>query len=75
MAQNFGSPVANSPLRADGADIEQAQQAMHVTVIYEQGMIATPDKIVTAVDVDSMITFESLGLVGVVIDDVDTPIS
>lgn len=62
----FGRPVSESPLTAEGADIDQAQQAMDVAVMYEQDMQATPDKIVIAIDIDPMAVFESLGLTLVV---------
>lgn len=58
----FGASIVDSPLQAEGADVSQAQQAMDVTVMYEQDMKATPDKIVIAIDIDPMAVFESLGL-------------
>lgn len=66
----FGASIADSPLTAEGADINQAQQAMDVAVMYEQDMQATPDKIVIAIDVEPMAVFESLGLT-LVLDDLD----
>lgn len=56
------TPLADSPLQAEGADINQAQQAMDVAVMYAEGMTATPDTIVIAIDIEPMTVFEALGL-------------
>lgn len=58
----FGASIADSPLQAEGADVDQAQQAMNAAVLYAEGMIATPDNIVIAIDIDPFIVFGSLGI-------------
>lgn len=58
----LSTPVADSPLKAEGADLTQAQQAMDKVVMYEQGVTATPDSIYIAVDYDPLGFFEKLGL-------------
>lgn len=54
--------IGESVLKADGADILLAQQAMDVAVLYAEGLTATTDKIVIAIDDDPMQVFEALGL-------------
>lgn len=58
----FGASIADSPLQAEGADVDQAQQAMNAAVLYAEGMIATPDNIVIAIDIDPFIVFGGLGI-------------
>jgi hypothetical protein len=70
----LNTPLADSPLQAEGADLTQAQQAMDKVVMYEQGVTATPEHIYIAIDIDPFDFFESLGLTSVVIDDVGAPI-
>lgn len=67
----LGQAVADSPLQAEGADTEQAQQAMDAAVMYADGMTATPHTIVIAIDIQPMTVFESLGLASVAINDID----
>lgn len=61
-------PLADSSLKAEGADLTQAQQAMSKVVMYSDGVTATPDSIYIAIDVDSMLFFEALGLTTIVSD-------
>ena len=56
------TPLADSPLQAEGADLELAQQAMDSVVMYEQGVIATAEHIYIAIDTDPFEFFEALGL-------------
>lgn len=56
------TPLADSPLQAEGADLVLAQQAMDKVVMYEQGVTATPDSIYIAIDYDPLEFFKDLGL-------------
>lgn len=58
----LNTPLADSPLKAEGADLEQAQQAMDKVIMYEQGVTVTPDSIYIAIDYDPLEFFASLGL-------------
>ena len=58
----LNTPLADSVLQAEGADVEQAQAAMDKVVMYEQGVTATPDGIYIAIDYDPLEFFENLGL-------------
>lgn len=58
----LGTPLADSPLQAEGADLTQAQQAMDKVIMYEQGVTVTPDSIFIAIDYDPLEFFENLGL-------------
>lgn len=55
-------PLADSPLQAEGANLELAQQAMDKVVMYEQGVTAKHDSIYIAIDYDPLEFFENLGL-------------
>lgn len=61
----LNTPLADSPLQAEGADLTQAQQAMDKSVMYEQGVTVTPDSIYIAIDIDPFVFFESLGLTAI----------
>lgn len=58
----LGTPLADSPLQVEGADLTQAQQAMNKVIMYEQGVKVTPDSIYIAIDYDPLEFFSSLGL-------------
>lgn len=58
----LNTPLADSPLQAEGADLTQAQQAIDKVVMYEQGVTVTPEHIYIAIDVDPLDFFESLGV-------------
>jgi len=56
------TPLSDSPLQAEGADLVLAQQAMDKVVMYEQGVTATPNSIYIAIDIDPFDMFNRLGL-------------
>ena len=58
----LSTPLADSPLQCEGADLTQAQQAMDKVIMYEQGVTATPDSIYIAIDVEPLRFFEVIGL-------------
>lgn len=58
----LSTPLADSPLQVEGADLTQAQQAMDKVIMYEHGVTATPDSIYIATDYDPLEFFDSLGL-------------
>lgn len=62
------TPLSDSTLKAEGADLTQAQQAMSKVIMYSDGMTATRDNIYIAIDVDPMLFFEALGLTTIVSD-------
>ena len=66
----FGQPVEGGELQAEGADKSLAQQALDASVMYSDGVKATPNSIVIAVDIDPMEAFEAMGLT-MVVSDVD----
>ena len=57
------------PAHAQDADTVAAQQALDIAVMYTEGMLASADKIIIAVDIDPMAVFAKLGLSMVVSDD------
>lgn len=61
----LSTPLADSPLQAEGADLELAQQAMDKVVMYADGVTATPDHIYIAIDIELHEFFELVGLVSV----------
>ncbi len=58
----LSTPLADSPLQAEDADLVLAQQAMDKVVMYEQGVTVTPDSIFIAIDYDPLEFFSSIGL-------------
>ena len=62
----FGTPVADTGLTAEGADFTQAQIAMDSAVMYSEGVKATNDKIIIAIDVEPLEIFERLGLTAII---------
>ena len=56
VLEMFGQTVDNT----------DAQSALDAAVMYSDGVKATPDKIVIAIDIDPMTAFESMGLTMVV---------
>ncbi|MFK4001700.1 hypothetical protein ACI2I3_10170 [Psychrobacter namhaensis] len=59
------TPLSDSPLQAEGADLVSAQQAMDKVVMYAEGVTATPEHIYIAIDYDPFEFFESLGLTAI----------
>ena len=47
-------------------DNTDAQSAIDVAVMYSDGVKATPDKIVIAIDIEPLLAFEAMGLIMVV---------
>lgn len=66
----LSTPLADSPLQADGADVTQAQAAMDKVVMYAEGVTATPDSIYIAIDYDPLVFFDSLGLTSINVEKV-----
>ena len=64
------TPLVDSPLQVEGADLAQAQAAMDNVIMYEQGVTATPDSIYIAIDYDPLGFFSSLGLTAIETEDV-----
>lgn len=58
----LSTPLADSPLQAEGADISLAQAAMDKVVMYADGVTATPEHIYIAIDVEPHEFFTNLGL-------------
>lgn len=58
----FGQSLGDSAFAVNGADIEQAQEALDAAIMYEQDMAATPHKIVIAIDIEPIAFFELLGV-------------
>lgn len=56
------TPLVDSPLKAEEADLVLAQQAMDKVIMYEQGVIATTDHIYVGIDIAPFVFFEDLGL-------------
>lgn len=54
------------PADAANADVTKAQQALDLIVLYDEGVMASVDKIVLAVDTHPQSTFESAGISQVV---------
>lgn len=64
----LNTPLADSPLQAEGADLELAQQAMDKVIMYEQGVTATPSNIIIAIDIDPFELFKTVGLTAIETD-------
>lgn len=62
------TPLSDSTLKAEGADLTQAQQALSKMIMYSEGVTATPDSIYIAIDVDPLGFFYDLGLTTIVSD-------
>lgn len=60
----FGINLADMPLpgHAQHADVDMAQAALDIVIMYEQGMTVSTDKIVCGIDIDPMKLFEAIGL-------------
>lgn len=58
----LNTPLPDSPLKVDSADITLAEQAMSKVVLYEQGVVATTDHIYVGIDIDPFVFFDALGL-------------
>ena len=61
--------LSDSPLQAEGADLEQAQQAMDKVVMYEQGVTTTPDSIYITININPFDMFEQLGITTILGED------
>lgn len=59
----LNTPLTDSLLQAEGADLSQAQEAMDKVIMYEQGVTVTPEHIYIAIDYDPLEFFASLGLI------------
>ena len=58
----LNTPLADSPLKAEGADLTQAQQAMDKVVMYKQGDKVSTTKIMCAIDFEPLQAFADMGL-------------
>lgn len=58
----LSTPLADSVLQAEGADLSLAQQAMNSVVMYKEGVTATLDNIYIAIDIEPHEFFELVGL-------------
>ena len=58
----LNTPLTDSPLKAEGADLSLAQQALDKVVKYEQGDKVSTDKIMCAIDFEPLAAFEDMGL-------------
>lgn len=58
----FGQSLDDAPLDDDNADKSLAQQALDAAVMLADGVVATTDSIVIAVDVEPLTALESMGL-------------
>lgn len=58
----LSTPLSDSPLQAEGADLALAQAAMDKVVMYAEGVLATPDKIVIGIDIGPHDLFNIIGL-------------
>ena len=56
------TPLTDSPLQAEGADLSQAQQALDKVVMYKQGDKASTAKIMCAIDFEPLAAFADMGL-------------
>lgn len=66
----FGQSLDDAPLNDDNADKTLAQQALDAAVMFSDGIRATTDSIVIAVDIEPLTALESMGLSLIVDDDV-----
>lgn len=64
----FGQSIDDSKLTDDNADKTLAQQALDAAVMFSDGIRATTDSIVIAVDVEPLTALEQMGLSLVVVD-------
>lgn len=58
----LSTPLADSVLTFEGADLTAAQLAMSKVVMYAEGVLATPDKIVIGIDIGPHDLFSIIGL-------------
>lgn len=58
----LSTPLSDSPLQAEGADLALAQAAMDKVVMYADGVTATPEHIYIAIDIEPHEFFELVGL-------------
>lgn len=58
----LNTPLKDSPLKVEGADLIQAQQAMDKVIMYSEGVTVTPDSIYIAIDYDPLEFFASIGI-------------
>lgn len=58
----LNTPLTDSPLQAEGADLSQAQQALDKVVMYKQGDKASTAKIMCAIDFEPLTAFADMGL-------------
>ena len=58
------------PAHATAANVTKAQQALDLIALYDEGVLASVDKIVLAVDTHPQDTFESAGISQVAYEDI-----
>lgn len=58
----LSTPLADSTLTFEGADLVAAQEAMNSVVMYAEGVLATPDKIVIGITIEPHELFSTIGL-------------
>lgn len=58
----LNTPLADSPLQAEGADVSLAQQAMDKVIMYQEGVTVVPEHIYIGIDIDPFDMFERLRL-------------
>lgn len=58
----LGTPLADSPLQVEGADLTAAQQALDKVVMYKQGNKVSTAKIMCAIDFEPLTAFADMGL-------------
>lgn len=56
------TPLADSPLKAEEADLVLAQQALDKVVMYKQGDKVSTTSIMCAIDFEPLTAFEDMGL-------------
>lgn len=56
------TPLTDSPLQAEGADVEQAQAALDKVVVYSGSEKASADNIMCAINYDPLEFFASIGM-------------
>ena len=58
----LNTPLTDSPLKAEGADLSLAQQALDKVVMYKQGDKVSTTGIMCAIDFEPLTAFADMGL-------------
>lgn len=58
----LNAPLSSAVLKSDIVDMALAQHAMDNLVVYEEGVVVSPDKIVVGIDIDPITLFGEIGL-------------